>query len=335
MIPEAKKDAVARALREAFGVTGFEDIQMLTAGLTSALVFRIVVRGCPYLLRVIVSTDATAGPGRGDPTRQYACMRKAAEAGIAPRVWYTSAEDRVSITDFVQARPFPATEAVVRLPATLQALHALPPFPGAVNYLDAVDGFVRRFQAAKILPESETGELFQGYARVASVYPRHDSDMVSSHNDLKPENILFDGDRVWLVDWEAAFLNDRYADLAVVANFVVTNDAEEEAYLRTYFGEAAGEYRRARFYLMRQVTHMAYAMVFMRLGSGGKAIETHAKAPGFRDFHNRIWAGEISLVTDEAKLRYARVHMNQILQNMRAVRFQDALRTVSDRRANS
>jgi thiamine kinase-like enzyme len=58
------------------------------------------------------------------------------------------------------------------------------------------------------------------------------------------------------VDWEAAFLNDRYSDLAVMANFVVTNDAEEELYLQTYFGEEAGEYRLARFYLMRQVVHM-------------------------------------------------------------------------------
>jgi thiamine kinase-like enzyme len=103
--------------------------------------------------------------------------------------------------------------------------------------------------------------------------------MVSSHNDLKPENILFDGARVWLVDWEAAFLNDRYFDLVVVANFVVTDDAEEEAYLRRYFGEAAGEYRLARFYLMRQITHMSCAMVFLRLGSGGKAIEPNAKVP--------------------------------------------------------
>lgn len=127
-----------------------------------------------------------------------------------------------------------------------------------------MDGFIRKFQDAKILPESETEELFERYARVASVYPREDSQMLSSHNDLKPENILFDGARVWLVDWEAAFLNDRYFDLAVVANFVVTDDAEEEAYLRRYFGEAAGEYRLARFYLMRQITHMSCAMVFLR-----------------------------------------------------------------------
>jgi len=66
--------------------------------------------------------------------------------------------------------------------------------------------------------------------------------MVSSHNDLKPENVLFDGERVWLVDWEAAFLNDRYHDLAMVANFVVNNSEEEEAYLGTYFWKAPSEY---------------------------------------------------------------------------------------------
>jgi aminoglycoside phosphotransferase (APT) family kinase protein len=327
MIPEAKKDAVARALRAAFGVTEFEDIRMLTAGLSSALVCRMVVRGCPYLLRVIMDTGAAAGPGRGDQTRHFANMKLGAEAGIAPRVWYTSAEDRVSITDFVEARPFPRAEALARLPITLRTLHALPPFPKPINTL-SLDGFIRRFQDAKILPESETAELFERYAPVTSVYPR-DSDMVSSHNDLKPENVLFDGNRVWLVDWEAAFLNDRYFDLAVVANFVVTNDAEEEAYLRTYFGEAAGEYRLARFYLMRQTIHMLGAIVFMLFGSRGKPIDPDAKAPDFREFHDGIWAGEISLVTAEAKLQYARVHMNQLLQNMRTVRFQDALRIAS------
>jgi|SRR4051794_41099669 thiamine kinase-like enzyme len=328
MIPEEKKPLVARALRKAFDVTEFEEIQMLTAGLSSALVFRIVVRGCPYLLRIITRTDAM-----NDPTRQFACMASGADARLAPRVCYTSVEDRISITDFVNARPFPVAEARSRIPVTLRALHALPPFPNTVKYLDAMDGFVQKFQAAKILPESETEELFHFHRRLRSVYPRNDSEMVSSHNDLKPENVLFDGERVWLVDWEAAFLNDRYHDLAMVANFVVNNREEEEAYLGTYFWKAPSEYQLARFYLMRQILHISYTAVFFLIGSEGKPVALSGQAPSFREFHDRIWSGVISLAGAEAKVQYAWVHMNKALQKMRSARFEDALRTVTEKQA--
>jgi len=80
---------------------------------------------------------------------------------------------------------------------------------------------------------------------------------------------------------------------------------------------------------------MSYAMVFMLISSRGKAIELDTTAPDFRDFHNRIWAGEVSLATDEAKLQYARVHINQILENMRSERFENALRIVSGQHASA
>jgi len=51
MIPQEKREAVTRGLRGAFGVTKFEDISRMTGGVTSSLVFRIIVRGSPYLLK--------------------------------------------------------------------------------------------------------------------------------------------------------------------------------------------------------------------------------------------------------------------------------------------
>ncbi len=58
-------------------------------------------------------------------------MQAAADAGLAPRVRYASAEDRISIADFVEAVPLPTPDALVRIPGALRALHALPPFPGS------------------------------------------------------------------------------------------------------------------------------------------------------------------------------------------------------------
>jgi aminoglycoside phosphotransferase (APT) family kinase protein len=332
MIPEAKKNAVKHALHAAFGVSEFEGISELTVGLSSALIFRIVVRGKPYLLRIITRTDAM-----GDPTHYYGCMKAGAEAGLAPRVWYMGIDDRISITDFVEAKPLPIHEARVKLSDLLKRLHSLPPFPAPrLNYFDTMEGIVRKFQAAKILPESTTEELFRLYTNITSGYHRTDHDLVSCFNDLKPENILFDGNRVWLVDWEAAFLNDRYVDLAVVANFVVRNDNEEKEYLKRYFGEEFNEYNRARFFLMRQRLHMYYFTYFLLLVSAdGVPIDLNLTKPDFREFHDRMWAGKIDLgktnsPNNDARQQYALVHMEQLLHNLRLKRFDDSLNTVSN-----
>jgi hypothetical protein len=292
-----------------------------------------VVRGSPYLLRINTRP--------GDMERHFTCMQAAAAAGLAPRVRYFSIEDRISITDFVEAVLLPGSDALVRIPAALRSLHSLPPFPGSpfnttcrflLNKGPALDGLLQTFRASSILPGNETEELFDRYDQVAAVYSRLDSDLAPSHNDLfKPDNMLFDGNRLWLVDWEAAFQNDRYADLAVVANMIVNDESEEWIYLQEYFGEAPDDYQRARFYLMRQLAHMFYAMVFLTPRSPGNPVDHSEPGIPYSDFQRRFWAREVALADDQAKSLYGRVHWEQLSQNMRQARFEEALRIVSDR----
>ena len=331
IIPQEKSAAVALGLTEAFGVAGYEDIRDLTERPGSNRAFRIVVRESAYLLRINTRL--------GDMQRHFACMRAAAEAGLAPRVRYASAEARISITDFVEAVPLPAPDALVRIPAALRTLHALPPFPGSpfnttcTFLLDkgpTLDGFLQKFRASSILPENETEELLARYQQVAAVYSTLPSDLAPGHNDLfKPDNMLFDGRRLWLVDWEAAFQNDRYADLAVVANMIVANESDERAYLQEYFGEPPGEYRSARFHLMRQLAHMFYAMAFLTLGSSGQPIDPSVPVPAYRDFQRRFWAREVGLANNPAKTLYGRVHWERLSQNVRQPRFEEAVRIAS------
>ena len=326
MIPENKIGEVRAALQSTFGAATYEDIGQLTTGLSNAQVFRIVVKGRPYLLK-IARTDSLS-----DPTLYYySCMKPAAEAGIAPKVWYAGIENGISITDYVELKPFPLGEAITGLAGVLSRLHSISPFSKTIHALDSFNMFAHRFREARILPGSETETLFQELGKIGHVYPRNEDDLVPSHNDLKPENILYDGSRVWLSDWEAAFNNDRYSDLSIVANFVVADESDEKVFLSHYFRRNATEYERARFYLMRQIMHMSYVTVFLVIvaAKGIKIDLDRIAKHDFRDFHDRMWAGEVDLALDDTRLEYAVVHLNQLRQNLQAKRFEESLELVA------
>jgi Ser/Thr protein kinase RdoA (MazF antagonist) len=325
MIPEAKQPAVARALDQAFGVHEIDDIRPLTGGLSTARVFRIVVRSEPYLLRLTMP-----GAPAGDPAGQLASMQTAAEAGIAPHIWYVDAQEGILIADFIEARPYPA-DIELLVARTLNRVHSLRGFqkPRVGSYFDAMDRLVSAFRAANLLPTDQVDVLFRRYADLMKVYPRGDAELVASHNDVKPQNMVFDGERLWLVDWEAAFLNDRYVDLAISANFFV-RDHQEAAYLDAYFGMAATPYQHARFYLMRQALHVFYAaFLLVTAARAGASIDSTATIADFSDFHQRLISGEVDLATPEARVQYALVHLHAAQRSVQTPRFEESLALVA------
>jgi hypothetical protein len=79
---------------------------------------------------------------------------------------------------------------------------------------------------------------------------------------------------------------------------------------------------------------MFYAVLFLLLSSSGKPVNRSENAPEFRDFHQRIWAGEVNLGNNDVKTVYGRVHWEQLSRNMREARFNSIeMRMVSDRHA--
>jgi thiamine kinase-like enzyme len=327
MIPQNKQPAVKKALQNAFDVNEFEDIQQLMKGLSSALVFKIIVHGKPYLLRVVTRTDAL-----GDPAFYYGCMKVAAEKKIAPHTHYLSVEERVSITDFITEQPFSIAAAKEMMPHLLRKLHSLPKFPFRINYFESMERFMPQFRAANILPEEEIKYLYGIYERIVNVYPRYDMEnWVSCHNDSKPENIVFDGQRPWFVDWESAFLNDRYLDLAIVANFIVMNEKDEAAYLETYFEEVVDEYKHARLFLMQEILHFYYFIFLMAFDNGEKPIDiSKINKRDFREFHNEMWDSLTSLAYPDKKREYAMLHIEQFRLKAQTKRFEDSLRIISN-----
>ena len=329
VIPESKRDAVRRALQAAFNTTRLNSISLLTGGLSSSLVYKIGVAGKTCVLRIVMHVEAF-----NDPVRQYLCMTRAADAGIAPRVYYANAEDALAITEWIEQQPLPSSETlIVPLAERIRAIHALPAFPPLINFLDGVDLFIQNFTASQLLPPSATEEHFRLYAQIQQTYPRHDADLVSSHNDLNRGNLLYDGSKIWIVDWEAAFLNDRYVDLAIVGKAFAPDAAREAQFLRAYFGDALDDTKRARYFLMVQITHFYYGLILLGFVAGARAggfvVDARMETPTMAEFHRDLGTGTRSLQSLDNQLLYGKIMLNEALRNMQTDRFGESLALVA------
>jgi hypothetical protein len=255
LIPPERREAVRAALLAAFGRRGPVGLEPIAGGMSGSGVWRLQVGERRFLLKLEVPPD-----GLNDPHRQHACMRAAAEAGIAPRLVHADPAAGVFISDFIAARPLAEHPGgrrglLAELGAMVRRLQATPRFPPLVDFFDGVEGLLARLEplglagrAALVEPQARLAEIREAWTDPAA--------RVSSHNDLNPRNVVSDGKRLWFVDWQAAFCNDPWVDVATAANFLAPTRTDAEVLLRAYLGAAPGREQRARFSTMRQVCRL-------------------------------------------------------------------------------
>jgi aminoglycoside phosphotransferase (APT) family kinase protein len=269
-IPDDRRTAARSALTAAFGTASLTALQPVTSG-ASALSYRIEVAERPYLLRL----ESLQRDEVRDPQRSYLCMRTAAAAGIAPALHHADPTAGVAIMDFVPERSlsnYPGgPRGLVRGLGELAArLQATPAFPPVADYLSVLDGLLGRLLGSGLFIDGLLDRHQEGFERIRQAYPWDGSMLVSSHNDPHPGNILFDGNRLWLIDWETAYRNDPLVDVAIFTLYLAGSPELEGLLLQSWLGRAPDRALRARLVLMRQLVRLFY----------GCAASLHAAAPG-------------------------------------------------------
>lgn len=334
LIPEACRSAVDRALMASFGTAELDAIAPLAGGMSGAAVFRIRVGGIAYALRLTQARDALR-----DPLRGFACMQIAAQACLAPALRYANAQDGVAIMDLVDAQPLSGYPGggpaiIVELAQALRALHAAPPFPELVDYVEGLRALVDRQRVSGLLDREATAEVFDRYADLAAAYRTAPSDRVSSHNDLNPGNIIYDGRRLWLIDWEAAFLADRYVDLATISNWFSLEASGEALLLQTYFRAPPNAEQRARLTVMRAVNHVFAGAIFLNGAAderpSGVLEDRGLAGPSLAELQAGLRAGTFNFSAWENRVAYGKARLVQALADLKSGAFAEALRIVAD-----
>ncbi|HVI31202.1 phosphotransferase [Phenylobacterium sp.] len=319
LIPSEKLAAVEEALLQAFG-TAAPDAppRPMIGGMSGARLFRIRVGGIPYILRL----EPERAPPFGDPVRAHACMRIAAEACLAPPVRYADAATGVVIMDLIAEQPLTEYrgDLMVELGQSARLLHETKAFPPLVDYLAGMDVLLGWFRVAGLVtPEAD--ELFERFAAFRDRYATPEADLVSSHNDLNARNVLYDGRRLWLIDWDAAFLADRYVDLAGLANWFGAGAEDTERLLATYFRASPTEAQRARLWLMRQVNHLFYGVMFALSGAELRRPADIAGARGLAELRADLAGGRLDLHRAGVRLEFGAALLAEALAGFRSAGF--------------
>lgn len=317
-LPTAWRPAAEAALRQTFGAAPLQAAAPVAGGLSGAPVFKLRIDGRDYLLRLDEPTD-----GFADPRRWHGCLRIAAEAGVAPPVRHTDAAG-VSIVDFVGREADRAywrgdrTALLRELGGLVRRLHAAPAFPPLVDYLDGMEALIAAARARGALSPDEAAPVLSAWSAVAKAYRALEPQPVSSHNDLNPRNVVAGEGRLWFVDWAAAFLADRYLDLASLAGFFARDRESESRLLAAYFDAEPTPAQRARLHLARQVNHMFYGMVM--LGPAG------APPRGLEVLHGALKKGEAVFDSAAGRSEYARARLAAMIANIGEPEFAAARR---------
>jgi aminoglycoside phosphotransferase (APT) family kinase protein len=319
MIPEARRDAVRTALRAAFGASAVGDFQPLRGGVSGALICRFDVHERAYVLRIEPERVALHDRQRG-----YACMVAAAAAGAAPLVHYSDPATGVAIMDFVSGRPLSehpgGPVGMVRaLGALISKVQATPPFP-ILDYPEVIGSILGSLSKSSFFTAGQLDPYAEGFARISAALSWDTSSLVSCHNDPNPRNMLFDGERVWLVDWELAGRNDPLVDVAILTTELAETSELEDALLEATFGVTPTGRLRARLSVIRLLTRLFYGCIVLDslVGTLRSAPDVGLAASSPAAFRAAVKEGRLASGTPEVAYAFGKMSLAAFIDGLGA-----------------
>lgn len=260
-LPDDRREAAQRILCDVFG-RATTIVTAISGGASPATLFQVDVSDRRYLLRI----EGPHSPLRV-PT-QYEAMRMAAEAGLAPRVHYVEATAGVAVMDFIEQHPlddYPGglVALVEAMGAMIARLQASPAIPAFVDYPDMVARLFAHVRRTGLFAAGVLDPHWERLEQIRAAWDRDPARLVSSHNDCHPGNFLFDGERLWLVDWESAYRNDPFVDVAILLDNIASTPALEAVVMRACLGRDPDPDDRRRLQTARALTRLYFAGFFL------------------------------------------------------------------------
>lgn len=232
---------------------------MRLGGLTN-LVFQV----SDYCLRI---------PGKG--TEEYinraheaVAAREAARAGVSPEVLHFDPRDGIMVTRFIKGAQtmspaaFKLNEgAPARAGAAFRKLHrSNAVFPFRFELFAMIDDYLKILSTKDVALPAGYHDVVREAEGIRTALAAHPIPLAACHCDPLCENFLDTGERMWIVDWEYAGMNDPMWDLGDLSVEAKFGEAQEEEMIRAYFGGEARPAEHGRLVIYKAMCDLLWTL---------------------------------------------------------------------------
>lgn len=327
-------EPIMQACEKLFG-KAIEDLKILSGGRGTSKILQFMAQGKHYLLRV---TDETRPAFFIDTVSEIQNMMTVNDLNVAPKLLHSNAKSGVIIMDYIHnVRLTPqmleteseSQKIYTELARSLRHLHEGPKFTNQpFNIFRNLEQLSCEAGLSRVPPMAR--EVLQTIYPFEAVLEPH---LVSApcHLDIHSNNVLYNGDRIYLIDWELSSNCDPYVDLAFASMFFAFDKEKETKFLHEYFSGPPTAMQNAKFYLLKQVTLCLYAFRLLRRVAGiGKVDLSQEKRelsslPNYRDFILENYNGcSKSFNTDELKL-FPYMFLRELITNLQSRRLAESV----------
>jgi thiamine kinase-like enzyme len=233
----------------------------LSGGITNRN-YRVETPAGVWVMRVAGERTEVLGIDRANEAE---AATRAAQLGIGPPVLGPLPGHTTLITELVPGHhadgptDFVAGDRLEQVVAVLQRFHGSGPIAGRFPIFRIVEWHARDAAVHGVQPPPVYDWLQERSARIEAAFATNPDPEVPCHNDLLPANVLFDGERVWLLDYEYAGMNDVFFDLGNLSVNSAFDADSDERLLCAYFGTVLDRHR-GRLALMRIMSEFREGM---------------------------------------------------------------------------
>jgi len=234
------------------------DIRPLSGGLTNRN-YVVGFGGDEFVVRIPGERTSLLGIDR---RHEAEAARRAAELGVGPPVIGELAGIGTLITQLVPGYHLAEGAFVDRLASVVDVLkrfHDSGRIAGQFPIHRVVEWHARDASSHGAIPPPRYEGLHQESRRIEAAFAAAPTPLVPCHNDMLPANVLFGDDRVWLLDYEYAGMNDAFFDLANLSVNSAFAPAVDERLLTLYFGTTTAS-SWARLQLMKVMSEFREGM---------------------------------------------------------------------------